>query len=964
MTVTRRLEDVAEQLGYRDADGFVDGSHVAPGALDFVWQDLARKCHVDAAYFRSAVPLVAFADVANDVELRETHRRLWNLGRVPVLIAATPERTLVVDCNAVPKDGEVPIITSAGIADPGRVLQEFSRYSLESGLSAGLSRVAQRNTRVDRHLLENLTRLRSALIGVGMKRGDVEPVLGRSIFIRYLEDRGILTAEHMAELGSFESFIETLRQGSDATLRLFSTLAQQFNGDVFSMRTAPKLDDRATLLLAAFFEGTELASGQTSLWRYDFGIVPTQLISSIYEQLLVDTRRQDAAHYTPRNVVDLVLDEVLPWDAAMATPGKILDPSCGSGIFLAEAFRRLAYMHSARQGGHASYEELRDLLTSTIFGTDVNSAAIGVSAFSLYLALLERVDPPTIWRSVRLPDLVGKNLLVADFFEDHQLAGQRYQTIIGNPPWMNRLDESAKRYINRTERRVADKQTANAFMWRASDLLEPDAYLGFVLPAKWLLHNRQPTAIDARRRLFQELDLQVVIDLSPLRKSTFGSARNPAAIAIARKPGRHRESDSIVHVTPRRTPLAHNVDGIVVSQHNIQLVAKSEGSDPLTWKVLLWGTKADLEIIKSWRQGYASLGSLIKQRGWIAGTGYQAGGGRHEDSAHMIGMPIIGPGDVESLRVFVSKDAARFDLHSVHYRRNRDIYVGPRVLMRKGFDRFPRIAYADEDAVFTDSLYAVVGSQAHTADLKAITGIMNSSVARYWLFMTSSSWGVEREQLFTHEYRSMPIPELAPQARDRLAAIVDEAARTGQLEHEWLASLDRVVFDLFDLSSIERELIHDALSIRHSELTDGARSTAYAQPSADELIRYTERLQHQLNAGGHTRWAASVTQRVMGLTVVGCRATPGGTADAGVSSSHAMSSGRFDFGSLLSTHGDQTPVNSSAMILEPSLIWLDQNHVYLVKPDERRCWLPSSGTTDAAQVLGAVLTADARAEIG
>lgn len=964
MIVNRRLDDVAGQLGYRDAEGFVDGSQVTPGALDFVWQDLAQKCNVDAAYFRSAVPLVAFAAVADDEGVRDTHRRLWNLGRVPVLIATTPEQILVVDCNAVPSDGKAPVIASSSLVDSRRVLQEFSRYSVESGLSVGLNRASQRNTRVDRYLLENLKHLRSELIQVGMNNDEIEPVLGRSIFIRYLEDRGILTAEHMGELGFFESFIQTLRRGSQSTLQLFSTLAQQFNGDVFSMRHPPRLDDRATLLLAEFFEGTDLTNGQGSLWRYDFGIIPTQLISSIYEQLLLDTQQKDAAHYTPRNIVDLVLDEVLPWETAMAAPGKILDPSCGSGIFLAEAFRRLAYMRSADRGGHATYAELRDLLTSTIFGTDINPAAIGVSAFSLYLALLERVDPPTIWRSVRLPDLVGKNLLVADFFEDHPLAGQRYQTIVGNPPWMNRLEEPAKRFVTQTGRRVADNQIANAFMWRASDLLEPDAYLGFVLPAKWLLHNRQPTVIDARRDLFQELDLQVVVDLSPLRRTTFGSARNPAAIAIARKRGSHEVSDSIVHVSPRRTPLAQNVDGIVVSQQNIQLVAKAESSDPITWKVLLWGTKADLEIIKRWHRTYPSLDRLIEERDWLTGTGYQVGGGLHGESTHMIGMPIIEPADVKSLRVFVSEDPNLFNLETVHYPRNRNIYVGPRVLMRKGFDRFPRIAYADEPAVFTDSLYAVVGTQTDAADLKAITAIMNSSVARYWLFMTSSSWGVEREQLFTHEYRSMPIPALAPDVRDQLAAVVDKASTAGQSELEWLTSLDQLVFDLFDVSSIEREVIHDSLGIRHSELTDGVLSTAYAQPSVDELSRYNERLQQQLNAVGRTRWAVSVDQRLLGFIVVQCRATADGEEGSVMHPSTEGHSSGFPLDGLLSTRGDQTPVNSSAMIIEPSLIWVHEDVVYLTKPDQRRCWLPSSGTSDAPQVLAAILTADIPAGIG
>jgi hypothetical protein len=338
MARTDRLEVVADQLGYRGTSGYVDGSEPEVGARDFVWRDLRDKCQIDAAYFRGAVPLVAFAGADSRQEIGAVHRRLWNFGRVPVLIAATPQEVAALSCVTPPapgRDADTPILRSARPQQPLQsVLREFTRFNVESGRAATAYRDRfDRRLRVDHNLLENLRRLRVRLLRSDLDTADVEQLLGRSIFIRYLEDRGILSEEHLLELGPFQSFADTLEAGPLAVARLFNALSDHFNGDVFQPSEA-KLPAQAITDLNDFFSGTDLATGQGSFWPYDFGVIPPELISSIYEQLLADTQREDAAYYTPRPVVDLVLDELVPWQGEAAQQ-SILDPACGSGIFLA-----------------------------------------------------------------------------------------------------------------------------------------------------------------------------------------------------------------------------------------------------------------------------------------------------------------------------------------------------------------------------------------------------------------------------------------------------------------------------------------------------------------------------------------------------------------------------------------------------------------------------------------------------
>ncbi|MGV2388701.1 MAG UNVERIFIED_CONTAM: N-6 DNA methylase [Microcystis novacekii LVE1205-3] len=102
-------------------------------------------------------------------------------------------------------------------------------------------------------------------------------------------------------------------------------------------------DNRYLVKLADFARGNlDMKSGQLSLWPYySFDVIPLDFISSIYEEF-VNKKAGKGVHYTPEYIVDFILDGVLPWHNK-EWELKILDPACGSGIFLVKAFQRLIY---------------------------------------------------------------------------------------------------------------------------------------------------------------------------------------------------------------------------------------------------------------------------------------------------------------------------------------------------------------------------------------------------------------------------------------------------------------------------------------------------------------------------------------------------------------------------------------------------------------------------------------------
>lgn len=950
-----RIEKAAEELGYRGTSGYVDGSSSEVGARDFVWRDLKGKCGIDAAYFRGAVPLVAFVDAQSEVEVTQAHRRLWNFGRVPVLIAATPQEVSVLSCVRPPSlmEGvDSPVLGSARTHQRlESVLQEFTRFSVESGRAAAAHQDQfDRRLRVDYRLLENLRLLRTRLVASELDAADIERVLGRSIFIRYLEDRGILSHEHLRELGPFDSYVETLNAGPTEVSRLFGALSEHFNGDVFTpSKTESDLPAQALAELGQFFSGAELRSGQQSLFPYDFGVIPPELISSIYEQLLEGTQQEDAAYYTPRHVVDLVLDELVPWYGDPAARQSVLDPACGSGIFLTEAFRRFAYRHVVADGRQPTFESLSELLTTSVYGVDKSAAAIGVSAFGLYLALLEHVDPPTAWREGRLPQLVGTNLVVSDFFEDHPLSGRQFDLVVGNPPWKSALSPAAAKYVRKQDLKLPDQQIALAFLWRASDYVLDSGAVGLVLPAKGLLHNRSKPAEAARRQIFQSMAVETIVDLSPLRKETFGSATNPASIAIVRGQRRDQDMTDIVHVSPRRTPLANAIDGIVVSQENIrQLPAALTRTSTYVWKANLWGGPADFRLTTHLRETFPSLETVAERNEWVSRQGFQVKGGDQNDARKLVGMKLLATSSVEALRLTAAPSETVTD-SVMHRPRDPRIYRAPHVVMRKGFSDYPMSAFVDFDAAFTDGLFGLAGPPRDAQALRVVAGLLNSSVARYWYFMTSSSWGVEREQIQLSEYLSLPIPPVEGGDRHEIIKAVKMAARAGSRETEWARILDAAVFRAYGLTPAEKDLVRDGLASRLDEYRRGPLSTSYQSPAARELASYARILSSQLNTTSSIRWSVELVDQSSGYAAVACRSSVDGAPEQRV---------QMSVDKLLSMA--DPPLDgwrSPAAVMQPSVIVVEGTIVYLVKPDERRCWTRSAARSDAPEVLSAVVMA-------
>jgi methylase of polypeptide subunit release factors len=342
-------------------------------------------------------------------------------------------------------------------------------------------------------------------------------LLARLIFIQFLfqrkdsQGRAALNEDVLANLheqkilkARAHTLEEILTSHAD-TYRLFQWLDSRFNGDLFPAEEqgAPRnrskwsremstVKSEHLQLLSDFVAGTlQMKTAQMSLWpQYSFDALPLEFISSIYESFLDSDSRRSGGVYTPARLVDFLLDEVLPWRSNDWNI-RVLDPACGSGIFLVKAFQRLIYRwRNANPGIEPKAEILKRLLEKNLLGVDIQEHAVRTAVFSLYLALCDEIDPKYYWQTVRFPRLRGKRLIARDFFslqtndlfDDDNITP--FDLVVGNAPWgKNTLTPPAKAWATANGWATPYGQIGPLFLPKAAQLTKNGGRLCMLQPA-------------------------------------------------------------------------------------------------------------------------------------------------------------------------------------------------------------------------------------------------------------------------------------------------------------------------------------------------------------------------------------------------------------------------------------------------------------------------------------------------
>ncbi len=438
-------------------------------------------------------------------------------------------------------------------------------------------------------------------------------MVNRFVFLKMLSDKDLSDDYLTKILDTVKSTGKNDVSLYDTCKGIFTELHKSYNGSIFEYRI--ELDSVA--ISNKTIENI-LDSLRPEKAIYSLDAMPVRVVGTMYEEFLGETiqksgktieaepkaelRKSGGVYYTPEYIVDYIVDNTVgvilskckkPSDVLKL---KICDPACGSGSFLIAVYDRILqwftkYYNKLLSNNIKKGEKLYELkkkyiddihieetkenvslsltiklksriLTSCIFGVDLDSQAVEVAKFSLcmktvedYFDINELKKEITLFNTTVLPDLSrnikhGNSLISEDYKYESEADIEKklrekadirpfswekefpnvfsengFDIIVGNPPY--RREKDFKELLDPIMRSSLGRKYKSArmdlwyyFVHRGIEILKPNGLLSFITNAyflnssgseKLIEHIKKETAI---REIFYFSDLKIFENVS------------------------------------------------------------------------------------------------------------------------------------------------------------------------------------------------------------------------------------------------------------------------------------------------------------------------------------------------------------------------------------------------------------------------------------------------------------------
>jgi hypothetical protein len=859
---------------------------------------------------------------------------------------------------------KIEITTEVETTELETIYKKFSFWALQSSkvwedlaTSEESENKAEKNKtifkkRVTDILLQNIQTLYQKLIGETLKKEEkpiekpLQPIFAnklllRLIFIRYLIDRDVNFKntdlfEHCATPAQKQAKLYEIIANKVSLQALFKYFHTHFEGNLFDTTKDEDLDEEIHLhTLRNIFEG-KVAKNEYYQWNiFDFAIIPIETISGIYENILESSiKKKDAAVYTPPFVADYILDNLVKKHIAKTKSCKILDPACGSGIFLVQTYRRI--VQERLKAENLDINTLIKIAEENLYGIDKNGEALNVALFSVYIAILDFLKPFEIENGVKLPDLIGKNLFCNNFFNTNDAnkpleiwVEKRQEVvkqetheyneilrrkdlvldfIVGNPPWIvnsnskdnKNIDKEHQQYLkdNTSYKKISDN-ISQSFVLRAKDFAKPDhTQICFIVTSK-AFYNLGADGF--KKYVFENFIVSHITDFSVVRRLLFSGADNPAlALSYSIPSDKSLVTNNVVnYLGIKNNIFISKFRKLVINAADIKKIKQSLFvEEMLSLKILLYGNFIDFEYVNFVKSNSILLENFLKSKGINYGDGIKGltvaaekeireKAAKRKDKSltkaeiitltpydEIRNIPII---ETDAIKPFYShpdmsnlpkiriseknknlpeKDRLVNDL-ILKSGRNINLYRGCKVIFRRPKDvTYIMATYIEVDAVYRTKVYGIAVTEGNEATLKELYGIFISNFFGYYQFLTSSSWGIYKPEIYGDEYFSFPYKSIVNKTIfvDLVNLFIERCKEwykhnTNESEllkevqtWEEYQQINNIVNATYQITEKEQDSMAYILDIARYEFQGEAKIAANItrQPTREELKKYAQ----------------------------------------------------------------------------------------------------------------------------
>lgn len=242
----------------------------------------------------------------------------------------------------------------------------------------------------------------------------------------------------------------------------------------------------------------------------DINTLKEDTLGILFEELIREQERKDLGQfYTPQEIVDYIINYL-----DIKPDSKILDPTCGCGVFLVTAYNFLR-----RKNAEA---------IKNIYGVDLNETATKITRINLWLRNGQNVESLNILEDrIRVGNSIVENKKIdkkafnwkEKFSSIIQSGG--FDFIIGNPPYLNLKngrDYDIKESLYST---ISNGivNSASLIISKSYELLKEEGVMAFVLPKTLLRVN---SYYNLRKFILNKTKILHILDLEDYFKEVKG----------------------------------------------------------------------------------------------------------------------------------------------------------------------------------------------------------------------------------------------------------------------------------------------------------------------------------------------------------------------------------------------------------------------------------------------------------
>lgn len=494
----------------------------------------------------------------------------------------------------------------------------------------------------------------------------VQKIIDRIIFLRIAEDKDMEDLETLKNAcNSSDAYNELKKVFENANVKYNSGLFASENWINELIIDSKVLKDIANEL---YYPSCP----------YAWVALPVEVLGNIYEKFLgseinfknvknghtvtveekPEIKKAGGVFYTPTYIVKYIVEQTIGKKLADCTPENassitICDPACGSGSFLVGAFKYLLNWYldkytknkteenknlktgkliSVKNGIELSIQEKKKILTTHIYGVDIDAQAVEVTKLSLYLQMLEGEGKQenSLFRESDmhvLPYLgdnikCGNSLIGSDFYASQDLSlfeeeamykvnafdwekefsqifkNGGFDCVIGNPPYVNinTMPEYHEYFSKKySEIHTGYNDLMYYFLYRGINLLNKTGIYG-VITSNYFLGNEYAKKL----RLFLNSKVTSIINFK--NAQIFSEASVHTTLLFAKNENTENE---ITIFTYRENKSPQEV--ILNESYDFSTLTKNELSD--TWLI---ADKSSTSIINKINTNSVFLGDIAE----------------------------------------------------------------------------------------------------------------------------------------------------------------------------------------------------------------------------------------------------------------------------------------------------------------------------------------------------------------